>query len=134
MVISETLNFFARKPTLRFPQSLTRSTIICLLSLILALWSAIKALERTSGSSVRSGERERKEFQSTLERVMEKAIATSHEQSRLAQIHASERINQVNNDSSVEKRAMVVPSNAEAEEEKVSQAIASVEEVVERFK
>ena len=106
----------------------------CLLSLILALWSAIKALERTSGSSVRSGERERKEFQSTLERVMEKAIATSHEQSRLAQIHASERINQVNNDSSVEKRAMVVPSNAEAEEEKVSQAIASVEEVVERFK
>jgi len=105
----------------------------CLLSLVWSLWSSVKALERTSGSSIRSSERERKEYHQTFERIMEKAISASHEQARLSQIHASERINSVNNAASVEKRAMTPPVIDSGGGTETMEAIHSVEEVAGRL-
>ena len=107
---------------------------ICFLSVSLALWATVRALEKTSGTSIRSSERERKEFHSLLERFMEKALTASHKQTELSHLHAQERMHSVKESASIEKTIAEPPLKVGKREKEKTEAVGSLEEVTERFK
>jgi hypothetical protein len=104
-----------------------------LLAMALTLWKAVKSLSDISGTHFRSREREWQSYTDSLERMLEKAITSSHEQTQLSHVHAMERSARVRASTEMEKTVAPSVPNKDIQLQG-EDYLTSPEEVAARFK
>lgn len=84
------------------------------------LFKSLSCIQAITGGRFRAQDRERRDHQHLLERLIEKRDVSSHDSLSLSDRHTHERMNQVSSDASVEKESMVKPlKNTKAPKEQM---------------